>query len=164
MSDLKMFPYVLQVFVCNVWCCTVSNFYHACDISIIALVVVSCLCVYLICWVTVYAHSWINIYRGWTNNGNTRQYRNKTLCWLYWKNISCICAVPVSMHYRLCLVTVCMEVLQNGRLIRLSKKSDCWCTFSWSFCNQNSHFMRCIQSSSFQGYDDIYKSWQDIIS
>jgi len=130
----------------------------------IAVAVVSYLCVYLICWVPVYAHSWINIYRGWTNNGNTRQYRNKTLCWLHWKNISCICAVPVSMHYRLCLVTVCMEVLQNGRLIRLSKKSDCWCTFSWSFCNQNSHFMRCIQSSSFQGYDDIYKSWQDIIS
>jgi len=27
------------------------------------------------------------------------------------------CVVPVSMHYILCLVTVRMEVLQNGRLV-----------------------------------------------
>jgi len=32
----------------------------------------------------------------------------------------------------------------------------CWCAFSWSICNQNSHFIRCIQSSSFQGYCDIH--------
>jgi len=36
--------------------------------------------------------------------------------------------------------------------------------FSWSICNQNGHFIRCIQTSSFQGYDDIHKSWEDIIS
>jgi len=46
----------------------------------IAVVVVSYLCVYLSCWVAAYAHSWINICRGWTYNGNTRQYRNKTVC------------------------------------------------------------------------------------
>jgi len=44
----------------------------------IAAVVV--LCVYMNCWVPVYAYSWINNHRGWTNNGNTRQYRNKTVC------------------------------------------------------------------------------------
>jgi hypothetical protein len=38
--------------------------------------------------------------------------------------------VPVSVHYRLCLVTVRMKVLQNGDL------SDCWCAFSCSICNQ----------------------------
>jgi hypothetical protein len=27
-----------------------------------------------------------------------------------------------------------------------------------------SHFMRCIQNSSFQGFDGIHKSWEDIIS
>ena len=41
------------------------------------------------------------------------------------KNISCIfrnsfvclcCVVPVSVHYRLCLVTVHMKLLQSGRL------------------------------------------------
>jgi len=32
----------------------------------IAVVVVSCLCVYLSCWVATYAYSGINIYRGWT--------------------------------------------------------------------------------------------------
>jgi len=60
------------------------------------------------------------------------------------------CIVPVPMHYRLYLVTVCMKVLQNGRLLRFSKRSDCWCTFSWNICNQNGH-----HSSSFQGYDNI---------
>jgi len=28
--------------------------------------------------------------------------------------------------------------------------------FSWSICNQNGHFVRCIQGSSFQGYDDTH--------
>ena len=75
------------------------------------------------------------------------------------------------MHYRLCLVTVCMRVLHNGRFLRFSKSwlivdrdRDSWCTFSWSICNQNGRFIRCVQSSSFQGYDFIYKSWEDIIS
>jgi hypothetical protein len=31
-------------------------------------------------------------------------------------------------------------------------------------CDQNGHFIRCIQSSSLQGYDDIHTSWEDIIS
>jgi len=66
------------------------------------------------------------------------------------------CVVPVLMHYRLCLGTVCMKVLQIGRLVGFSKRTDCGCTFSWSICNQNSHFIRSIQSSSFQGYDDIH--------
>ena len=46
------------------------------------------------------------------------------------------------MHYRFCLVTVCMRVLQNGRLLRFSKRTYCWCMFSWSICNQNGHFIR----------------------
>ena len=49
-----------------------------------------------------------------------RQYRNKTVLAALEKNISCTfcysfvclcCVVPVSIHYRLCLVTVCMKVL-----------------------------------------------------
>jgi hypothetical protein len=32
---LNIFSYILQVFVWNVWCCTVSNFYHAYDMAII---------------------------------------------------------------------------------------------------------------------------------
>ena len=28
MSCLKMFSHILQVFVCNVWWCSVSKFYH----------------------------------------------------------------------------------------------------------------------------------------
>jgi len=74
------------------------------------------------------AYNGINIYRVWTNNENARQYRNKIVCvgctdrMLFF----CLCSiVPVSMHYRLYLVTVCMKVLQNGRLLRFSKRSDC---------------------------------------
>ena len=32
------------------------------------------------------------------------------------------CVVPVSMHYKLCLVTVRMEVLQNGRLVNFQSR------------------------------------------
>ena len=35
------------------------------------------------------------------------------------------------MVYRLCLVTVLMKMLQNGRLVRFSKRTDFWCAFSW---------------------------------
>ena len=80
------------------------------------------------------------------------------LCWaalkeyqLYLSLFFCLCCiVPLSVHYRLCLVTVCVKVLQIGRLLRFSKRTDCWCTFSWSICKQNG------QSSSFQGNDDIH--------
>ena len=140
----------------------------------VAVVVVSYFYVYLSCWVPTYAYSSINIYRGWTDNGNTRQYRNKTVCvGLHWKKISRIfryslfclcCVVPVLMHYRLCFGSVCMKVLQSGRLTRFSKRTDCCCMFNWSICNQNSRFIRCIKSSSLQGYDGMHKLWEDIIS
>jgi len=69
----------------------------------------------------------------------------------------------MSMHYRLCLVTVRMKGLQNGRLVRFSKRTNIFCVFSWSVCNQRGHFTVCIQSSSSQGYDGIYKSWEGIM-
>jgi len=53
----------------------------------IAVVVVSYLCVYLSCWAATYRDSWINICRGWTNNGNTRQYWNKIVCVACTENI-----------------------------------------------------------------------------
>ena len=40
------------------------------------------------------------------------------------------------MHCRLYLVTVCVGVLQNRRLLRFSKRTYCWCMFSWSICNK----------------------------
>jgi len=47
------------------------------------------------------------------------------------------CVVPVWMYYRMCVVTVGMKVLQNGRLVRFWKRTDCCWAFSWSVCNQN---------------------------
>ena len=63
------------------------------------------------------------------NNGKTRQYKYKIIC-VGWTErtlvvsicrycfVSLRCIVPVLMHYRLCLVTVRMEELQNWRLVR----------------------------------------------
>jgi hypothetical protein len=71
------------------------------------------------------------------------------LSWLHWKNTSCEnlslflfclrCVVPVSIHYRFCLVTVRTKELQNWRLVRFSKLTDFWCAFRWSICNQIGH-------------------------
>ena len=61
------------------------------------------------------------------------------------------CVVPVSVQCRLCLVTVCVKVLHNGRILRFSKTKDCWCAFSWGICNQNGCFINCIQSSISMG-------------
>ena len=57
-----------------------------------------------------------------------------------------------------------MKVLQNGIVVRFSKMTCCWCAFSWDICNQNGHFMKCIQSSSSQCYDGIHRSWEVIKS
>ena len=81
------------------------------------------------------------------NNGNTRQYRNKTVfvgltertlvvSVFHYSFICLRCLVAVSMHYRLCLVTVCVKVLQNGGHVRFSKWTDSWCLFSCNICNQ----------------------------
>ena len=132
----KFFPifcrYLCEMFVVVLLVTFIMPVIHPLSIAV---VVVSYFCVYLSCWVATYVCSWINIYRGQTNNGNTGQYRNKTVCvGLHWKNISYIfhysfvclcCIVPLSMHCRLCLATVCVKVLQNGKLLRLSKRTDC---------------------------------------
>jgi hypothetical protein len=109
MFCLKRFSYILQVFVWNILWCTVSNFYHAHDISIIYCSSGSFLFVYLSCWMAAYVYNGINIYGVRTNNGYTRQYRNAIVC------VGCTermlffclcCVVPVSMYYTLYLVTV----------------------------------------------------------
>jgi hypothetical protein len=43
--------------------------------------------------------------------------------WLYLLLFLCLCcAVPVLIDYRLCLVTVCVKALQNGRLTQIFKE------------------------------------------
>jgi len=133
------------------------------------------------CFIDIFHYVWCILYtfavtyaRDGQYNGNTRQYRNRTVCVgcternlvvniLHYYFVCVHCVVPVLMHYRWCLVTVCIKVLQNGRLVRFSNRTDSWFMFSWSIYNQISHFLRCIQISSFRGYDIIHKSWEDII-
>jgi hypothetical protein len=72
------------------------------------------------------------LYRDGPNNGNTGQYRNKTVCVgctgitlfvsiFHYSFVCLLCAVPVSVHYRLCSVTVRMKVLQNGKVSALQR-------------------------------------------
>jgi hypothetical protein len=71
------------------------------------------------------------------NNGNTREYLNKTPCVgctertlivsIFYYSFVCLhCVVPVSVHYRFCLITVHTKVLQNGRPVRFLKETDSW--------------------------------------
>jgi hypothetical protein len=81
------------------------------------------------------------------NTGNTRQYRNTTVCVGFtertsvvsifrWSFVCLRWVVPVSVYYRLCLVTVRMKVLPNGTLVRFSKLTDWWRAFSCNICNR----------------------------
>ena len=62
------------------------------------------------------------------NNGNTGQYRNKTVCvgctehqlCLHYSFVYLCCVVPLSVLYRLYLVTFHMKVLQNGKMFPIS--------------------------------------------
>ena len=45
------------------------------------------------------------------------------------------CVVPVSMHYILCLVTVCMKELQSGTC-NMFKEDRLLVCFWWSICNK----------------------------
>jgi hypothetical protein len=106
------------------------------------------------------------------NNGNTRQYRNKIVCvgcserilyvrFFHYSFVCLHCVAPASLHYRLCLVTIHMKVLQNGKLVRFSKRTDCWCVFSCSICKQNGHFIRCITaavSKAMMAYKNHWKT------
>jgi len=76
------------------------------------------------------------------NNWKSRQCRNKIFCvgctdrtltvivFLY-SFVSLRCVMPVSVRHLLCLVKFRLKVLQNGRLDRFSKRTGCWCAFSW---------------------------------
>ena len=46
-----------------------------------------------------------------------------------------LCGASVSALH-IVLTIVCMKELQSGRLAVFSKRTDCWCMFSWSICNK----------------------------
>jgi hypothetical protein len=70
-------------------------------------------------------------------NIGTRVFVLAALKSIYRYSFVCLCCVvPMSMYYRLCLVRVCMKLLQNGRIVEFSKKTDFWCAFSWRICNK----------------------------
>ena len=98
---------------------------------------------------------WNNANKG---DGNIRQNRNKAVYFgntestlvvsiFLYSFVLLPSVVPVSMHYRLSSVAFRMKVLQNGRLVRFWRRTNYWCAFSWSICNQIGQFIRCIQRS-----------------
>jgi len=72
-----------------------------------------------------------------------------------------LCSASVSALHIVFSSTLC-ESTAKWETCQVFKEDILWCAFSWSICNQFGHFIRCMQSSSFQGYD-IHKSWEDII-
>ena len=58
-----------------------------------------------------------------------------------------------AIHYRSCLLTIRMKILQSARFVRFSTWTDFWYAFNWSISNLNDLFIKCIQSSGYQGYD-----------
>ena len=90
---------------------------------LIAAVVDPYLWIYLSCWVPLYAYSWINIYRGWTNNGNTRQDRNKTVC------VGCtdrtLVVSFVILLFVLCSVSALQIVFSNSLYESTAKWETC---------------------------------------
>jgi len=97
----------------------------------------------------------------------------KLFVWLHWKNISCeyllffclfkLFSASVNALWTVSLVMGLQKYCKMGDLSDF-QRANCWCVFSWSICNQNRHFIRCIQSSSFQGYDGVHKLWEDVNS
>jgi len=145
MSCLKMFSYILQVFVWNVWCCTVSNFYLARDISIFYCSGGGLLFVWVSEWQLMHIVELISTVDGQImetlDNIGIKLFRlgctKRILVVSFFILLFCLCyVVPLSMHYILCLVTVYVKKLQNGRLLRFSKRADRWCVLSWSISNQ----------------------------
>jgi len=52
-------------------------------------------------------------------------------CFALFLCLFAVCSASVNALH-IVLVTVRMEALQNGRLVRFAKRTDCWCAFSWS--------------------------------
>jgi len=110
--------------------------------------------------------------QGMDNITETPCNRNKTVCvgctarmlvmnTFHYSSVCLHYVVPLSTHFRLYLVKVHMK--ENRRLVRFFKKRiHCWCVFSYSICNQDSHCIRGTQNTSFQGSDGIHRSWEDI--
>jgi hypothetical protein len=92
------------------------------------------------------------------NNGNATKYRNTNVCVgcnertlflsIVRHSFVCLrCVVWVSIHYRLCLVTVRMKVNPNGRLLRLTEYrmvSKAWsCTSTCSLASRIARLKYC---------------------
>ena len=125
MSCLKTFSYILPMI------------YQL----FIAVVVVSYLCIYISCGQLTCIVELVS-----TGNGQIIETLDSIeikLCWLHCKNISCIfhsfvclcCVVPVSTHYRLFSNSLYGSTAEC-KTVRVSKRTDCWCAFSWHICNE----------------------------
>ena len=72
------------------------------------------------------------------------------------------CVVPVSMHYRLCLVTVRVKVLQNRRLSDF-QRGQFVCASVAGACVTKTVTLLGVSRGAVAVVDGIRKSWEDVI-
>jgi hypothetical protein len=73
------------------------------------------------------------------------------------------CVVPVSVQYRLCLVTVCVRVLHNGRLPRFSRGQIVVARLAGAFVTKMATLLG-VSKAAVSKVMTTYRSWEDIIS
>ena len=111
-------------------------------------------------------YSQINIYRGWTNNGNTRQYWNKTVCDGCTERTLVISFI-ILLSFFVCLFVLCSASVSSLQIVFINIL--CESTAKWKtsqifkedivdVCLAGGSVTKmvtiwCIQSSNFQGYD-----------
>ena len=112
------------------------------------------------------------MYSGWTkSNGNTGQYRNKTVCVgctepslvvnnLCYSFVYLHCVVPVSVQQRLCLVTVCTKELKIGDMSDFQRGHIIGACLVGASVTKTTT----VLGVSRAGYDGICRSWEEIIS
>jgi len=72
------------------------------------------------------------------------------------------CAVPVSVYCRLCLVTVRMEILRNGRLSDFQRGQFVGARLAGESVTKTATLFN-VSTAAVVMIDGIHKSWEDVI-
>jgi len=113
------------------------------------------------------------LYRDGPNTGNTRQYTNTSICLgctgrtlvgsIFRYSFVCLrCVMSLSMHYGLCLVTVRMKVLQNGRLSDFQRGQFVGASLAGTSVTKTATLLS-VSTAAVAEVDGKHKSWEDVV-